>query len=173
MPASDPVDDVTRDLRREHRLTPADGPDALLEAEALDVLDDVAARSSLEALLDELDVRVRGQDHHRDSGMGAAQPAANLYAADIGEARVEQNHVRPARLDELGHNLAKSGLTNHLEVRLRAEHRHQSLANHLVVVHDQDTDSRAHATATGMRTRIASPLSSPLRTSNVPPRSST
>src|SRR5260370_1302001 len=72
-----------------------------------------------------------------------------------------------------GHLLPMPGLSEDLEVGLGAKHRHEPFANHLVVVDDQDADAHGHQARTGIRTRIASPLSSPLRTSKVPPRSST
>src|SRR5207245_1221613 len=113
-------------------------------------------------------------DHDRDLWMLAAQPPADLDATDVGQTRVEQDHIGPRALHEVCHLPSMAGLADHLEVRLRSEHRHKALSDHLVVVHDKDSDSRVrHQVRAGIWTRIASPLSSPLRTSNVPPRSST
>jgi hypothetical protein len=83
--------------------------------------------------------------------MLAAQAAAHLDAADVGQARVEKDHIRPRALDKLGHLPSMAGLTNHLEVRLRTEHRHQSLSDHLVIVDDEDSDSPVwHQARTGI-----------------------
>jgi hypothetical protein len=102
------------------------------------------------------------------------QPAAHLDAADVGQASVEEDHVRPSGFHKFDHRLAVARLTDHLDVAFRHEHRHQAFTDHLMVVNDQDPDSPVlfHAGA-GSLARIASPLSSPLRTSKVPPRSST
>src|SRR5712664_1954355 len=134
-----PLDDLAGDLRRQHGFAPMDGPDALLQAEALYVLDDVPASPGLQALLDEVGVGVGREDHDRNTWMRDAEPAAHLDAAYIGQAGVEENHVRSAGLHELNHSRSGAGLAYHLQVGLGLEHRHEALPDHLVIVHDQDS----------------------------------
>jgi hypothetical protein len=151
-----------------------DRANALFQAEALDVLDYVPTSTRLDALLDEVGIGVGGQDHYGNVGMRMTQAAADLNTADVGQPSVEEDYVGPGGFNQLGHFPAAAGLADNLEVGLRLQHRQETLPNHLVVVNDQDPDLRAlrHALA-GSLARIASPLSSPLRTSNVPPSAST
>src|SRR5258708_24645540 len=109
------------------------GPDALLQAEALYVLDDVPASPGLQALLDEVGVGVGREDHDRNTRMRDAEPAAHLDAADVGQAGGEENHVRSAGLPELNHSPPAAGLAYHLQVRLGLEHRHEALPHHRVI----------------------------------------
>src|SRR5207302_7202712 len=85
-----------------------------------------------------------------------------------------------APVHQLRHLGREAALSHQLEVGLRLQHRLDALADHLVVVHDQDPDGPAagqrHAAlsaGSGTQTLIASPLSSPLETVNRPAASST
>src|SRR5258708_34803598 len=102
------------------------GPDALLQAEALYVLDDVPASPGLQALLDEVGVGVGREDHDRNTRMRDAEPAAHLDAADVGQAGAEENHGRSAGLHQLNHSRSGAGLAYRLAVELCLELRHEA-----------------------------------------------
>src|SRR5258708_4871986 len=76
-----PVQDAAGHLGRQHRLAAVHRPDAVAQAEPLDVLDDVPPGARLDALLAELVVRVAAQADDRDLGPGPPGLAAPLGAA--------------------------------------------------------------------------------------------
>jgi hypothetical protein len=74
-------------------------------------------------------------------GMRLAQAPADLRAADVGQPRVEENHIGSRANNQLGHLTSQTGLRHDFEVPLGLEQDLQPLAHHLVIVDDQDPDS--------------------------------
>ena len=81
---------------------------------------------------------VGGEDYRARCGPGIPQPFQGGDAVYPGHLEVEQDHVRPERFGQPHRLRAVRGLADHLEVRLGAEDGDEALAQHRVVVGDQD-----------------------------------
>src|ERR1700736_122520 len=163
------VQQLARDRRGDDCIATIHSADGLLELEALDILDDVAASPGPDAFLYQCIVRVDSQDDHLDLGMSVTEQPAGLRAGNAGKARVEEHDVGPGLRDELDDIVRVLALTDNFKIGLTAQHHTHPLTSHFVVVHDCDAD---HVVSVGRGTLAltVSPHSSPGSTSRTPPR---
>jgi hypothetical protein len=68
----------------------------------------------------------------------------DVEAAEAGHLHVEQDDVGTQRLDRTHRGNAVARLSDHVDVRHRAQHQPQAVARERLVVHDQGADSGCH-----------------------------
>jgi hypothetical protein len=101
----------------------------------------VAARPGVQAAVEQLGVGVARVEHHPERGMLGQQLARQLDAAAVGEANVDDRHVRLGVLDQVdsGRDVARGAHDLH---PVPAQHGDEALAEGLVVVHDYELGHR-------------------------------
>src|SRR4051794_18517709 len=111
-------------------------PDAVDQARATDLLQQVARSACHHGGEQGLLVVVGGQDDAADLGVGGADVAAHVDAAAVGQPGVEQRHVRTGRGDAVDRIDGGGCLADDLDVVGGFEQVGQAAAYQLVVVED-------------------------------------
>ncbi len=162
------LDHAARDRRGQQCVAARDCPDPGDQLLGRDVLEQEAARTHSERVVDVL-VHVEGGEHHdlRRGALRLEEPARRLDAVHLGHAHVHQDDIRRHAL-RLGQRLASVlSLPHHLDVRFRLEDHAKARAHQRLVVDDQDSET--HAGTTGSLARSRNPPSGRGPASNSPP----
>jgi len=125
----------------EHRLAVAHRLERRQELAAADALQHVAGGAALDRATDERRIVVHGDDEDGHLPLRGFEPPQHGEPVDVGQLHVEQDHLRLAQRGGSDGFLAGRGLADHVDVRT-VQHAPQSLADHRMVVHDQDADGR-------------------------------
>ena len=139
------------DHRRDEGAAGAHGADGGEDLGARRAFQQVPLGAGLEGAEDPLVGIERRQHHHLHGRIGGAQAADGLDAVERGHLQIHQHDVRP-QPGRLGHGLgAGAGLADHLEIRLRSQHGREPVADHRLVVGQEDADGLSHEISWGCR----------------------
>ena len=170
-----------QDVVVEHGVPGGDGTHGLCNLAGCSRLDQVAMCPCCQSCA--YLVRTVEGSEHQDPGVWAGLPDTDggTDPVSVGHAQVENRDVRPAFRCGRDRGVPGTHLRHHLNVRLGIEHRAQSIAEHRMVVGDQNADRHGDAdpsptaavgeseSASGNHAATSVPSWAPERMERVPP----
>ena len=133
-----------RDRRIERWTSGVHIPNPVGERLRIDVLEQVTGRTGRHRREDLRVVREAREHEHAHPGCDLEQPADGPDPVTPGHHQVEQDHVGRRRAREPDGFIGAGSLADHLDAVLQAQERTEPLANHRVVVDDDQADRCTH-----------------------------
>ena len=163
------LDHALRDRRREERLAAGDDPDRGEELLGRVVLEDEAACTGAERLVDVLVEVERRQDEDPRRVVGGEDPPRRLEPVELRHADVHQ-HDRRSEAGRLVDGLEPVGRLGHdFDLGIAREQHAEACSDHRLVVCDEDADAHRWWRSTGSRALRTKPPSGAVPAVIAPP----